>query len=186
MVGMLELYDAARADHVAHVLERALEHDGELDVLGPVHNGVADEEVGEFADLALHEGFGVAVLAHGEAVVGVAAHLVHVVAPHVDEAVGDFVVEDDQVALLHLVPVHAELAARDHLEQALLVDLVRQLDSAGALVLDQRFVVDPDVQTRVEVPQDDRVALQQFLAVLEVDHVLVHGGLLICARLEQL
>ena len=174
-VGVVQFDDVSSAHHITGGFEWALEHDGKLDALDFVHHRIADEQIGQLGHLALDERLGVAELAHGEARVRVAADLVDVVAADVDAAVGDLVVEDDQVALLDLVAVDPELVARDQLEQALLVDLVGQLDPAGAFVLNEHGVVNAHLEAGMGVAQDDCVALEQVFAVFEVDQVLVHG-----------
>ena len=94
VVGVLQFDDVPCAHHVLHLFEGALQHNRELDVLGFVHHGVADEQVGEFTDLPLHKGFRVAVFAHREPVLGVAAHFIHIVAADVDFPVCDFILQD--------------------------------------------------------------------------------------------
>ena len=82
------------------------------------------------------------------------------------------------------MPVNAEFVARRDHEDGFFVNLVRQLNFTGALVLDEVGVVNPQLLTRHSVLQDDAVTVNQDFAVLLGDHGLVVDCLLVGTLFE--
>lgn len=109
---------------------------------------------------------------------GVARDLERVFLADVELAVCFQVVQDDEITLLQLVPVDSEFVPGGDGENGFLVNLVGQVDLAGALVFDKGGVVDPQKLAGHLVLQYDAVAVHNYLAILGIDHDLVVFGFL--------
>jgi len=182
---VVKLDQVPGTDNVLCLLERPLKHNRKPHVPLLVNHGVAGLFECKLSVVSLDEWFGVTLHAHGKAHASFHADQHFIFGADVHVAVGLFVVEDDEVALLHLVAVHPELLACNHFEQTLFVHLVVHVNAAGAHVLDDLRVVRAQILRRVRVLEDHRFTLEQVLAVFERDHGDVHLFLLLSTLEEQ-
>lgn len=116
MICVIKLDQVPGIDHVLCLLERPLKHNRKPHIPLLVDHGVARLFECKLSIVSLDERFGVTLHPHGEAYAPFHADQHFLFVAHVHVPVGLFVVEDNQVALLHLVAVHPELLACNHFE----------------------------------------------------------------------